>query len=91
MNFSSDINSVPLPTADTLMFWGFIIGSGFLVAQLSTKLSERFAQDKENEPENVTEADEADEAVQPSNQQSENNEAVSQTEVVGVDEQDKQP
>lgn len=91
MNFSSDINSVPLPTADTLMFWGFIIGSGFLVAQLSTKLSERFAQDKENEPENVTEADEADEAVQPSNQQSENNEAVSQTEVVGADEQDKQP
>jgi hypothetical protein len=91
MNFSSDINSVPLPTADTLMFWGFIIGSGFLVAQLSTKLSERFAQDKENEPENVTEADETAEAVQPSNQQSENNEAVSQTEVVGVDEQNKQP
>lgn len=73
------------------MFWGFIIGSGFLVAQLSTKLSERFARDKEDEPENVTEADETGEANPQSNQKSENNEEVSQTEVVGEDEQDKHP
>jgi hypothetical protein len=88
MNFSPDFNSVPLPTADTLMFWGFIIGSGILVAQISTKLSERFFQDEEDELEDVTKVDETVEANQQSDQETENEEETPQIEGVG-DELDK--
>ncbi|MBD1868665.1 hypothetical protein H6F88_15205 [Oculatella sp. FACHB-28] len=94
MNFSPDFNSAPLPTADTLMFWGFIIGSGILVAQISTKLSERFFQDEDEELEDVTEADEIGEAEQQADQESENEEdeneeETPQIESVGEDGLDK--
>lgn len=86
MNLSPDFNSVPLPTADTLMVWGFIIVSGILVAQISTKLSERFSQD--DEAEDVA-ADETDQAEQQPDHKSEANEEVSQAEGVEEDEPDK--
>jgi len=52
-----DFNTVPLPTADTLLFWGFIVSTGILVAQLSTRLSERLLQNEADELEDITEAE----------------------------------
>lgn len=52
-----DLNTVPLPTADTLLFWGFIISTGILVAQLSTRLSEQTLQDEADELEDIAEAE----------------------------------
>ncbi|NJL38387.1 MAG: hypothetical protein HC899_17825 [Leptolyngbyaceae cyanobacterium SM1_4_3] len=84
-----DFNSVPLPTADTLLFWGFIITSGILVAQLSNRLSEWLSQNQADELEDSVEAAEADEAneVNRANESSETHEEkVTPTEIVAEDE-----
>lgn len=49
MNFPKGFDPVLLPTAERLLFWGFVIASGIGVAQLSTKLSERLFRDDVNQ------------------------------------------
>ncbi|NJN59722.1 MAG: hypothetical protein HC879_20685 [Leptolyngbyaceae cyanobacterium SL_5_9] len=84
MNFP-DFNSAPLPTADTLLFWGFIITSGILVAQLSTRLSERLSQNQADELEDSVEAVEADEANEENEVSETHEEEVTPTEIVAED------
>jgi hypothetical protein len=64
------------------MFWGFIITSGILVAQLSTKLSDWFAQNEVDALENSAEADEAAEPDAEEESSENGEEAVIPSEVI---------
>jgi hypothetical protein len=55
------INSPPdlIPSSEALLFWLFVIVTGYIVAQLSTKISEWLSQhDQDEELEELEELDE---------------------------------